>query len=1137
MPPVTVVIPVHNDAATLVACVRAVFAHTDHPDWKLVVVDDASTDGGPDALRAAFPDVQILRQPARGGVARALNTALARPEHAGRDFVRLHADVVVETSGWLQLLADAAYHHRDSSAAHAGPGAAVVGARLVLPDGRIQSEGRAIITGLGLHPQHRDRRAFSPEGAAGPVTEVDGVSGALAYHRRDLFDQIGRFDENYGVAWMDDDDHCIAARHRGHRVLVHPGVRGVHYTRALAPGFQAFVQGSGPELKQTQLLLKDAALRLQADYWSAKWGWDPFHPDLGEIRRLHGHTAICWQIGERLAYRPADECPSVDCCLVTWNTLPLLRRCLESLALTDYPADRVQVYIADNGSTDGTLDYLDALAATYPFRLHVIKLAVNTGAPIGFNFAVAAGSGELVARLDDDIVLPPDWLRPLVADLRLRPHAGCVGPKILNDNPARTIQCGPYRHFPAIFGHDDEPDQGQADYLARTTHVRGCCNLYRRDVFKRCGLFDPRFSPSQFDDPDHHLALLQAGYEVLYDGRVAVVHKLNNGLARSHAGISNQHGNAAKMFGKWGNDVFEVLERSLDLSREGRYLPDDGDTSAWLARAPAAASFPRRLPARPKQLGMVQRICDELGKASANPSLQAIREQLLTLATIKQRVGSPAQAPEILLCALGFEPTHLPIYRALAEVYQVLGQPALAAAIARRALHLAPDDEALRALVAPGADATASTAPNTAGAATNLARADLIGENAVGITAPQPGDAPLSTATSSAAPRSGLRVLMLNTFEPRLSGGDMHQVKKTRQYLQKLGVHVDVSCSPRPDPRGYDLIHVWNSWFPHQTLPQLKAVRAWAPDLPVVLSPIYWDMREKHWADTAVPALFAEATSLPQLNESLQHLAADKIARSGRTRATAAEPNYAGYELYQRHLFELVDHLLPQSRAELLNLKATLGVEKPFTLVANGAETSVFDRATPDDFVRRHGVRDFVLIVGLVEPRKNQLMLLHALRDSGLPVVVIGRHYDPGYYKLCRQFAPPGTLFIEHLPHEQLASAFKAARVHALPSWMECAAFANVEAALCGCALAVSDRTSEKEYFGDAAYYCDPANLVSIRNAVLSAHRNHAADAPKRARLVQQFRTRFTWENAARQTLAGYETALASARKATPVAA
>jgi len=84
---------------------------------------------------------------------------------------------------------------------------------------------------------------------------------------------------------------------------------------------------------------------------------------------------------------------------------------------------------------------------------------------------------------------------------------------------------------------------------------------------------DARFSPSQFDDPDHHLALLQAGYEVLDEGRVRVAHKLNNGLARSHAAIANQIANQSKMRGKWGADVYEISSaRSICRARAATSL-------------------------------------------------------------------------------------------------------------------------------------------------------------------------------------------------------------------------------------------------------------------------------------------------------------------------------------------------------------------------------------------------------------------------------------------------------------------------------------------------------------------------------------------------------------------------------------
>ena len=1106
-PAVTIVIPVYNDSATLAACLRGVLAHTTYPDWDILVVDDGSTDGSRQVLQE-FKTVRYLKK-SRGGVASALNAGFAAAP--GRDIVRLHADVVIETAGWLEQLVTAAY---------AQPKAGVVGVRLVYPDGRVQSEGRSLVSGLGFHQQHRQLKAFQPDGAPGKVREVDGVAGALAYYRREALDRVGGLDENYGPAWLEDDDFCISVRRANYKVYVHAGIRAVHFARSQPPTFQFYLPGGESELKQITADLKHAAERIQGEYWEAKWGWDPYCPDLGEIRRLYGETEICWQIGEPLRFRPSSDTPTVDCCLVTWNTLPLLRRCLESLATTDYPADRLNVYVADNSSTDGTLEYLEQLQPTYPFQLHVLRLPVNTGAPVGLNFAIVQGQGELVARLDDDIVLPSNWVKVLVGDLLKRPYAGCIGPKIINDDDRQAIQCGPYRHYPGIYGHDDEADTGQADYLSRATHVRGCCNLYRRDVFARCGLFDIRFSPSQCDDPDHHLALLHAGYEVLYDGRVRVIHKLNNGLARSLPAITNQQGNQGKMIGKWGRDAFEVLECALDLSREGRYLPDDADTSAWLALAPDPALYPKkRADFAMSRRGLVVRIYAEVsGIVQPGSALEKICDEYLAFAQIRHRDGAPRHALDVLLVAANFAPLRPDVFKALARTYIFIGQCTLGRTMAKRGLYLQPTDAELSVL--------AST-PDS-GSAPSVAQANMTVQiNSIGEHSVQVG----SQAHRAACGPATLRVLMVNTFSPRAPGGDQNQLKKTRQYLQDLGVHVDICCTPRPDPRGYDLVHLWNTWFPHETLTQAKAIRAWVPDMPIALSPIYWNLAEKTWSDHAVPLIFSNSTNINQIDQNLALLANDQINVNGITRGNAREGPWRLFVTYQKRLFGLVDHLLPQSHAELANLKKTLGVEMNHTVIYNAAEAAVFDQASPDWFIKQYGVKDFVITVGLVEPRKNQLMLLHALRESGIPIVVVGRHYDRRYYQLCRKFAPKGTIFIDHMPHEQLASALKAARVFTLPSWVECASLANIEAALCGCALAVSDRTSEKEYFGEGAYYCDPSNISSIRTGVLNAFNNHMADAPKRTALADKFRNRYTWKLAAEQTLLGYHAAIASRRQ------
>jgi glycosyltransferase involved in cell wall biosynthesis len=92
----------------------------------------------------------------------------------------------------------------------------------------------------------------------------------------------------------------------------------------------------------------------------------------------------------------------------------------------------------------------------------------------------------------------------------------------------------------------------------------------------------------------------------------------------------------------------------------------------------------------------------------------------------------------------------------------------------------------------------------------------------------------------------------------------------------------------------------------------------------------------------------------------------------------------------------------------------------------------------------------------------------------------------------------------------------------------------SLEAAVAGCQLVVGNRTSEREYFGEAAYYADPADVRSIRDAVVTAWRQRDADAARRLALQQRCARDYTWEQVAAKTLAGYEHALAARGRPVP---
>jgi glycosyltransferase involved in cell wall biosynthesis len=111
--------------------------------------------------------------------------------------------------------------------------------------------------------------------------------------------------------------------------------------------------------------------------------------------------------------------------------------------------------------------------------------------------------------------------------------------------------------------------------------------------------------------------------------------------------------------------------------------------------------------------------------------------------------------------------------------------------------------------------------------------------------------------------------------------------------------------------------------------------------------------------------------------------------------------------------------------------------------------------------------------------------------------------------------------FIDGKPHEELGELFARARVHPLPSWFETTGLASLDAGLSGCSVVSTDRGHAKEYLGDRATDCDPADIRSIRAAVELAW-NEEPSPDLRNYLLDHF----TWDHVARATADAYGTVL-----------
>lgn len=330
-----------------------------------------------------------------------------------------------------------------------------------------------------------------------------------------------------------------------------------------------------------------------------------------------------------------------------------------------------------------------------------------------------------------------------------------------------------------------------------------------------------------------------------------------------------------------------------------------------------------------------------------------------------------------------------------------------------------------------------------------------------------------------------MRVLFLvrkNLLESK--AGDTIQVLKTREYLQRMGVKVELSTSPIVDMRSYDVVHLFNSNYPGELFHCFCLSKEQGK--PTALSTIYWDMK-------------------------------DYIRQDKETTTTLDWWN--SVNLCKKEIFRQVDILLPNSEGEYRRLAQDLSINNRYHVVPNGADRLFLEvEGRSRDFINKYGVKDFVLCVGRIAYRKNQLTLIRALNSSDIPVVLIGCRDNRPYFNTCKKEAGDNFIFIDEMPHESLPDAYAAARVHVLPSWFETPGLANLEAALSGCHVVTTPFGTTREYFGNLATYCDPGDVLHVRESVFSSF-----ERPRDKELQEYVKERFTWEKAAAETLKAYQ--------------
>lgn len=275
--------------------------------------------------------------------------------------------------------------------------------------------------------------------------------------------------------------------------------------------------------------------------------------------------------------------------------------------------------------------------------------------------------------------------------------------------------------------------------------------------------------------------------------------------------------------------------------------------------------------------------------------------------------------------------------------------------------------------------------------------------------------------------------------------GDSMQILKIAEYLRKIGVIVDINNGGITDYSNYDIVHLFNLAYIGETYKYYKIARSYKKN--IVLSSVYWNLKKYY--------------------NYINDLESIKL--------------WDRCKIYRTEILKGCKMIYPNSKAEGELIQEEFGKWVPYTVIYNGVEVENAD-VPLYNFKERHSLNNYVLCVGRIDQRKNQLTLAKVCSDLGLQLVLIGSINDKKYFSECMKFK--NVLYVGFMDNYNKYNSYRFAKLHVLPSFVETPGLSSLEAAASGCNIVTTSEGCTTEYFRDMAIYCNPYNSDCIYKAV-----------------------------------------------------
>ncbi len=256
-----------------------------------------------------------------------------------------------------------------------------------------------------------------------------------------------------------------------------------------------------------------------------------------------------------------SKAPKVSVIIVNFNGLHWLKKLLPDVKNQTYK--NIEVYLVDNGSTDGTLEYL---LKNFPF-IKLIPLTTNLGFAKANNIGFSESTGSLVVLLNNDTRIPKNYIENFVKVFIEIPTCSIAQSQIVHlSDPNKIDSCGSLftsTTFQYYIGNSKSKNQPQYQTPFKIFSTKGASMVIKRDVIEKIGFFDDDFW-SYYEETDFCHRAWVAGFETWYWPYASIQHAVG--------GTSLSFKNDFVQFHNYKNKLKSLIV-NLEVKNIIKYVP------------------------------------------------------------------------------------------------------------------------------------------------------------------------------------------------------------------------------------------------------------------------------------------------------------------------------------------------------------------------------------------------------------------------------------------------------------------------------------------------------------------------------------------------------------------------------------